>query len=122
MRYRHEFGDHGMTKDSMVSFLEVSDHKIDIVGMKWSAMPNCMGRVIYPRGVELYPGRTPQNCALYGFKSASDMFNAERLFLNRMSMELPPSMSTLSNCTLLIQGLRTRAKRPRVYFQQTPYP
>jgi hypothetical protein len=28
----------------------------------------------------------------YGFKSASDMFNAERLFLNRMSMELPPTV------------------------------
>jgi hypothetical protein len=34
------------------------------------------------------------------------MFNAKRLFLNRMSMELPSSMSTLSNCTLLIQGYR----------------
>jgi hypothetical protein len=32
MRYGHEFGDGGMTKDSMVSTLEISDHKVDIVG------------------------------------------------------------------------------------------
>jgi hypothetical protein len=32
MRYVHEFGDHGTTKDSMVSTLEVSDHKVDVVG------------------------------------------------------------------------------------------
>jgi hypothetical protein len=112
MRYNHEFGDCGITKDSMVGTLEVSDHKVDVVDTKWYAVPNCTGRVICLRGVELCPGRTPQNCASYGFKSASDMFNAERLFLNRMSMELPSSMSTRSNCTLLIQGLRTRAKRP----------
>jgi hypothetical protein len=34
MRYDHEFGDRGMTKDSMVSTLEVSDHKVDVVGTK----------------------------------------------------------------------------------------
>jgi hypothetical protein len=32
MRYDHEFGDRETTKDSMVSTLEVSDHKVDIVG------------------------------------------------------------------------------------------
>jgi hypothetical protein len=32
MRYNHEFGDRGMTKDGMVSSLEVSDHKVDVVG------------------------------------------------------------------------------------------
>jgi hypothetical protein len=32
MRYSHEFGDRGMTKDSMVSSLKVSDHKVDVVG------------------------------------------------------------------------------------------
>jgi hypothetical protein len=32
MRYGHEFGDRGVTKDSMVGTLEVSDHKVDIVG------------------------------------------------------------------------------------------
>jgi hypothetical protein len=32
MRYGHEFGDRGMTEDSMVSTLEVSDHKVDVVG------------------------------------------------------------------------------------------
>jgi hypothetical protein len=34
MRYSHEFGDHKTTKDSMVSSLEVSDHKVDVVGME----------------------------------------------------------------------------------------
>jgi hypothetical protein len=34
MRYNHEFGDHGATKDSMVSSLKVSDHRVDVVGMK----------------------------------------------------------------------------------------
>jgi hypothetical protein len=32
MRYGHEFGDGRMTKDSMVGTLEVSDHKVDVVG------------------------------------------------------------------------------------------
>jgi hypothetical protein len=32
MRYGHEFGDHGATKDSMVGALEVSDHEVDVVG------------------------------------------------------------------------------------------
>jgi hypothetical protein len=32
MRYGHEFGDRGSTKDSMVGALEVSDHKVDVVG------------------------------------------------------------------------------------------
>jgi hypothetical protein len=32
MRYDHEFGDHEVTKDSMVGALEVSDHKVDVVG------------------------------------------------------------------------------------------
>jgi hypothetical protein len=34
MRYGHEFGDRRATKDSMVGALEVSDHKVDIVGTK----------------------------------------------------------------------------------------
>jgi hypothetical protein len=102
----------GATKDSMVGTLEVSDHEVDVVGTEVVCRAKLHSRVICPRGIELCLGRTPQNYASYGFKSALDMFNAERLFLNRMSMELPPSMSTLSNCTLLIQGLRTRAKRP----------
>jgi hypothetical protein len=32
MRYGHEFGDRRTTKDSMVGTLEVSDHKVDVVG------------------------------------------------------------------------------------------
>jgi hypothetical protein len=32
MRYDHEFGDGKMTKDSMVSTLEVSDNEVDVVG------------------------------------------------------------------------------------------
>jgi hypothetical protein len=32
MRYDHEFGDRGATKDSMVGAVEVSDHKVDVVG------------------------------------------------------------------------------------------
>jgi hypothetical protein len=31
MRYVHEFGDRGATKDSMVGTLEVSDHEVDVV-------------------------------------------------------------------------------------------
>jgi hypothetical protein len=34
MRYIHEFGDRGVTKDSMVGTLEVSDHKVDVVSTK----------------------------------------------------------------------------------------
>jgi hypothetical protein len=34
MRYDHKFGDHETTKDSMVSTLQVSDHKVDVVDME----------------------------------------------------------------------------------------
>jgi hypothetical protein len=34
MRYGHEFGDRGATKDSMVGALKVSDHKVDVVSME----------------------------------------------------------------------------------------
>jgi hypothetical protein len=34
MGYDHEFGDRGATKDRMVGTLEVSDHKVDVVGME----------------------------------------------------------------------------------------
>jgi hypothetical protein len=31
MRYGHEFGDRGTTKDSLVSILEISNYKVDVV-------------------------------------------------------------------------------------------
>jgi hypothetical protein len=59
IRYDHEFGDRGATKDSMVVALKVSDHKVDVVGTEVVCLPNYKGRVICPRGIELCLGRTP---------------------------------------------------------------
>jgi hypothetical protein len=38
------------------------------------------------------------------------MFNADRLFLNKMSMELPPSMSTLSKLHFIDTGTKDESK------------
>ena len=79
---------------------------------KWFGVTNWMGSVIWPRGTEFWPGRTPQNWASYGFNCAGVSLRVGKLLRNKMSIELPPSMSTRSNLTLLMHGSRINKKHP----------
>jgi hypothetical protein len=111
VRHSLELGERWLTKDGVVSTLKVRDHKVDVVGAEvvWIAKLH-RERDLPERYGALSEKDAPELCIVRLKISLS--LREGKLLRNRMSMELPPSMSTLSNRTLLMQGSRTRGKRP----------
>ena len=84
MRHGHELGESWLAEDGVIRCVEVGDQEVNVVNAKVLGVPNCTGKVICPRGCDVFPRTIPQNGESMGVRSSFLSPNSARDLANMM--------------------------------------